>query len=151
MMGLPYQQPQGLNPGGDSMTPTFKWTCSYQGTIWYQVTDHTGTYEAQFRRCAEQYECEGYNGDAARDLVAAIGIFCRSHSLPNSNERLFEVPQSTVDAFNAWRIAERARHVAEIKSQPHRYREVDESDPLLFPPILSARQGYYVIGEGWRS
>jgi hypothetical protein len=150
MMPKPISNPKGSKPGGFDMQPTFKWRCSYQGTVWYDVCDHTGTYEAEFRHRADEYECVGYNGDP-RELVDAIGIFRRSHILSSNDEKLFEVPQSTVDAFNAWRIAERAKHVAEIKSQPHRYGEIDESDPFLFPPILPARQGHYVMGKGWQS
>lgn len=126
--------------------PTFRWTCSYMGCAWYEVSDHTGTYEVQLRHHADDYELSIANGDdVRRDMKAAIGLLHRSG-------RSWEpIPCETVDAFNAWRLSERAKHIAEMQSQPHRYGDIDPNDTTLFPPIMPVRGAVYVVGPGWQA
>lgn len=130
------------------MEPRFRWTCSYMGCTWFEVSDGAGTYELELRRSAEPYELSIANGDdCRRDMVAAIGILRSSHC--NKTPRLFEVPAATVAAFNTWRLAEHREHMARLDAQPERYGVIAADDPLRKPP-LAARQGHYVIGEGWK-
>ena len=140
--------------------PRFAFACSYQGTVWFRVTDETGTYEAEFRRSVPDYEMATANGpDVRRDMVESVGILRRSHLSDadlaawraDRSAPCFAVPQATVDAFNAWRAAERAAHIAQMQADPDRYGIVDPADPFIFPPILPARRGWYVAGKGWQS
>ena len=130
------------------MQPRFKWTCSYQGTTWFYVTDETGaTYELALRRDAPDYELAGANGDdCRRDILASVGLLRRSYT---STGRHGEVTRETLDAFNAWRLAEHLAHVAQLDSQPERYGVIPADDPLRAPPLVAWR-GFYVIGEGWK-
>jgi hypothetical protein len=138
--------------------PTFRWVCSYQGCVDYEVTAATGVYWAELRTSAPDYALATANGDdVRRDMITSIGILRRSHSTPTctlawtkdpSTARLFQVPLETVHAFNRWRAAEHARHVAELESQPHRYGPIAADDPVRHPPMLACA-GYYVCGQGW--
>ena len=107
------------------MDVLFRWKCSYQGSTWYEVRDHTGTYEAEFRRSAPDCELARPTGDdCRRDILAAVGILRRASGWSAGDARLFEVPASTVAAFNRWRDAERAEHRARIKAAPEKYGTV---------------------------
>lgn len=130
------------------MIPRFRWTCSYQGCVSYEVTDATGTYEAELRREVSDYELAHANGDDVRqEMRSAVGILRRSHSIAVSmTERTSEVPAETVAAFNAWRLAEHEKLLASLRSQPHRYGTIPDDDPLAQPPEPAAR-GRYVNGE----
>lgn len=142
------------------METRFVWKCSYMGSAWYDVIDETGHYEAEFRHKAGDYELSIANGDdCRRDILASVGIFRRAHL---SDSDLFAwkhdkaapcygVPQSTVDAFNTWRIAERRKAYEQMKAAPERYGDISETDPLVFPAFVTARRGWYVSGFGWQS
>lgn len=128
--------------------PRFRWTCSYQGTTWFEVSDETGTYELELRRAAEPYELAGANGDdCRRDMLASIGLLRTSRC--GDRARLFEVSRATLDAFNAWRLAEHREHMARLDAQPDRYGFIAANDPLRQPPLVAWR-GFYVIGPGWQ-
>jgi hypothetical protein len=82
------------------MKPTFKWTCSYRGTQWFEVTDETGTYEVELRHRIGESDRAIYNGtdeEWDRDVVGSLNVLHRSHW---SNR---EIPASTVAAFNEGR------------------------------------------------
>lgn len=128
---------------------SFAWKASYFGCVAYTVTDETGTYEAELRHSVSAYELSIANGDdVRREMASAVGIL-RRHNLTD-NGRWFEIPAATVKAFNAWRLAERSRILAEMKAAPDRYGEIDESDPFIFPPLIPARAGFYESGRGWQ-
>lgn len=138
------------------MKTQFRFTCSYIGCIWYNVTDESGTYSVEFRHCFSDYESSISNGDdVRRDCRDAIGILRREHCSDSDmtawrldkRAPCFAVSQSTVDAFNAWRAEERASHLAKMKADPARYGENSES---VFSPIIPARRGWYVSGAGWQ-
>ena len=123
----------------------FRWVCGYRGCTDYMITDDTGTYRAEFRHTLEEYQPGVHNYTPAeweRDVVPTLGLLRRY--IPTS-----PVPAATVAAFNEWRLAERADHVAKMKAAPEKYGEIDEHDTRLFPPILPARTGVYVVGKGW--
>ena len=127
------------------MKPKFKWTCSYRGTQWFDVTDETGTYEVELRHTITESDRTDYTGTAAewdREVVASLNVLHRSYRSSR------EIPASTVAAFNEWRQAERDRLFAEMAADPQRY-----GDPGTFAehfkPITPARGGRYVIGTGW--
>ena len=104
--------------------PKFKWRCSYQGSIWFDVWDETGMYELELRRSAEDYERKCYNGDDAdwqRNVVDMIGVLRRSHGSDQ------EVPPATLQAFNAWRKAEHDAQIAKMTAEPKLY-----GDPKSF-------------------
>ena len=122
----------------------FRWTCSYLGVVDYEITDGTGTYRAELRREASDYERGIYNGDEdqwQREVVASIGALHRYISTE-------WIPDETVRAFNEWRAQKHASTIAEMKAQPHRY-----GDPTTlerdFPPPIPAKSGRYVSGKGW--
>lgn len=126
------------------MKTNFRWKCSYMGTVWYQVTDATGTYEAALRHSIGNYELSICNGDTVRrDAKAAIGLLVR-----DCNSAV-AVPPETVAAFNAWRAAEHAAHMAKLDSQPERYGVIAPNDELRQPPMV-ARAAIYVCGPGWQ-
>jgi hypothetical protein len=128
--------------------PTFRWKYSYMGCVSYMVTDETGTYEAEIRHGFSDYESSITNGDLSRqEAKSAIGVLRRHSSVKLGADRYsFAMPRATVDAFNAWRSAEHARHVAQIKAQPERYGIIPDSDPIFAPP-MAARWADYVFGE----
>ena len=130
------------------MQPKFRWTCSYMGTVWYQVTDATGTYEAELRHQLSDYESSICNGDDVRqESRSAIGILRRSCPVKlTSGEYSFAVPRETVEAFNAWRAAEHAERVAKLRGDTDRYGIIADNDPILKAPI-PAKHGEYVHGE----
>lgn len=128
------------------MKPAFRWTCSYQGLTWFQVTDETGTYEAELRRTCHDYELERANGDAVREeMKAAVGILRRSHCKPGDHS--FAIPPATVAAFNEWRAAEHAAWLASMRAQPDRYGEISDSE---FPAPMIANPGRFEGGH-WHS
>ena len=125
------------------MTPTFRWKCSWWGCQAYEVRDETGMYEVETRYLAHDRErsISTYDDDGwQRDVLGAIGLLRRS---ANSGT---PIPQKTVDAFNAWRMAEHAAHVKRLRDNPDRYGEnaADEVEPPMV--VRGAR---YVVGRGW--
>lgn len=114
----------------------FKWHCSYQGSVWFEVWDETGKYELELRRSAEDYERKFYNGDDAdwqRNVVNMIGVLRRSHNIDR------EVPSATLQAFNAWRKAEHDTWIAQMIAQPHRYGDPKTWQPSFGQPPTPAR------------
>jgi hypothetical protein len=121
----------------------FVWKCSYMGTVWYQVTDATGTYKAALRHSVGEYELSIANGDIVRrDMKAGIGLLVRDCNGATA------VPAETVAAFNAWRMAEHTEQMARLDSQPERYGVIAPDDEMRRPP-MTARAAVYVIGPGW--
>jgi len=136
------REEQAMTYQSPAECPRFKWKCSYQGSVWYDVWDHTGMYEIELRRRADDYERKCYNGDDTewqRNVVSMIGVIHRAYSSD------IEVPALTLHAFNAWLIAEHEKHIAELKAQPERYgnywREI--AKPML--PHAAAR-----YDKGWQ-
>lgn len=129
------------------MQPTFKWTCSYQGSTWFNVHDHTGSYEAELRRNAEPYELSIANGDDCRqEMITGVGFLRRSHCIKDrAGNYSFTMPAVTVAAFNAWRLNEHNKWVAEMQRQPERYGAILE-DRITQSPMV-AKRGRYVFGE----
>ena len=125
---------------------TFRWTCSYMGTVDYEIAGDGPVYTATLRREASDYEKSISNhssplADWERDVVASIGLLHRSDSR-------FPIAQPVVDAFNAWLIAEHEAFVKMLRDNPYKYGELTEDDPLLVPPTR-ARGAYYKVGTGW--
>jgi hypothetical protein len=113
-----------------------RWTCSYMGCVWYEITDATGRYEVEVRHRLGDYERSILNGpQCVKDCETAIGgIHRSSHSWE-------PVPAETVAAFNAWRMAEYEAFVAK-----GRLRGWDISEEKPPEPV---RGIHYVIGAGW--
>ena len=127
------------------MKRKFKWTCSYRGTQWFDVTDETGTYQVELRHTITESGRTDYTGTAAeweREVICSLNVLRRSYQ---SNR---EIPASTVAAFNGWRQAERDRLLAEMTADPERYGDPSKF-AKYFHPITPARGGRYVIGTGW--
>jgi hypothetical protein len=121
--------------------PHFRWTCSYQGSVWYTVDDATGRYGLELRRRADDYERKCYNGDDAdwqRNIVAMIGVLRREHDIAKP------IPDATFHSFNAWLIAEHAKHMAHLRAHPERYG-TDFSD-IQKPTLAHAAARY---DGGW--
>ena len=126
-----------------SEAPRFKWKCSYQGTVWYEVRDSSGMYGLELRRRADDYERKRYNGDDAdwqRNVVDMIGVLRREYD----SQR--EVPAATLHAFNAWIIGEHGAHMAKLRADPQRYG-TDFS--AIVPPTLARAAARYQVGTGW--
>lgn len=122
------------------MTPKFAWQSSFMGTVDYMVTDETGIYRASLRQSVSEYELSIANGDEVRrDMRGGIGLLVRG---------VEPIPAATVAAFNAWRLAEHTRQIAQIDAQPDRYGVLAPDDSLRRPPMV-ARAAEYVTGRGW--
>lgn len=124
---------------------TFRWKCSYQGTVWFDVYGDGPRYEIETRRSASDYERQHFSGTEAewqRDVIAGINLLRRSC------ESWLAIPAHVVAAFNVWRAAEHAANVRQITSQPERYGEIDPADPLFTPPPV-VRGARYQVGTGW--
>ena len=99
--------------------PRFRWTCSYMGRQEFEVIDETGIYRVETRYEASDYErgISSYDDQGwQRAVVGAIGLLHRYHG------RLDQpIPQSTVDAFDAWRLAEHEAFVKLLRDHPEKY------------------------------
>jgi hypothetical protein len=132
------------------MQPRFAWRVSFADYIEFEVTDDSGTYRVEMRqRPPSAYWLKYANGDdVRRDMHADLGLLRRCGCGDNP-ARLFEVSAATVDAFNAWRLAEHHAHMARLDAEPDRYGFIPADDPLRAPPLVAWR-GFYVIGQGWQ-
>ncbi|MGY3482244.1 hypothetical protein ACVW1C_000127 [Bradyrhizobium sp. USDA 4011] len=120
--------------------PQFAWTCSYMGTVYYRVTDETGTYEASIRHSVSDYELSIANGDDVRRAMrTGIGMLVR-YAEP--------LPAHIVAAFNVWRAAEHAAAMAKLDAAPERYGVIPPDDELRKPPMV-ARAASYDHATGW--
>lgn len=125
----------------------FEWLSSFMGVVEYRIYDSTGTYRAEIRHSYSDYERSIANGaDVIRDSESAIGILRRCHGV--GPDYSYEIPAETLAAFNEWRAAEHARHIAALESQPERYGIIAPNDPLRNPPMV-AKRGRYIAGTGW--
>lgn len=123
----------------------FRWTCSYMGTVEYEVIGDGPSYRVEIRRSVCDYQRKIYNGDEAewqRDVVAAIDLLRRR----TFSER--PIPADVTAAFNVWLQANHAEQVCQIKAAPERYGELATDDPILAAP-RQAKGAHYVIGQGW--
>lgn len=140
------------------MQPKFRWKCSYMGTVEYEISDRTGVYRAEIRHSVGDYELSIANGETVRrDMKAAIGILHRCHFTDSefrascdsgTGGPFYVVPAETVAAFNAWRAAEHAEHIAKLEAEPHSYGVIAADDPIRKPPMVAVG-GHYMIGTGW--
>lgn len=124
------------------MNPSFKWQCSFMGTVDFMVTDETGTYRASMRLSVPSgYELSIANGDdVRRDMRASLGLLVHG---------VEPISAETVAAFNTWRAAEHAAFMAKLDAQPERYGVILADDNLRKPPLV-ARAARYVTGHGWQ-
>jgi hypothetical protein len=124
--------------------PRFRWTCSYMGRQEFEVIDETGTYRVETRYEASDYQrgISSYDDQGwQREVVDAIGLLYRYHG------RLDQpIPQSTVDAFNAWRLAEHQAFVKLLRDHPDKYG-TNAADGVEPPMVV--RGARYVVGTGW--
>jgi hypothetical protein len=127
----------------------FRWVSSYLNIVDYDVYGDGSPYRIETRRAINRfnydYQRSIFNGTEAewqRDVIGAIDLLFRSHHTEQA------LPQTVVDAFNAWRAAEHAQQIAHIKAHPEKYGDLDENDPLFeAPPVVRGAQ--YVISTGW--
>lgn len=128
------------------MTPHFRWQSSYMGTVDYMVTDATGTYRAALRHTLGDYERSILNYDAAgiaKHVESAIGLLTRCVC-----DNAGEIPAATIEAFNAWRMAEHEKLESHLRANPERYG--DESnwrDICRRPEPVAA--GRWTRESGW--
>lgn len=123
----------------------FAFKCSYMGSVWFTVTDATGTYEAEYRHTLGSYERSILNPNAAGSderpyadqVESEIGILRRSVC-----DNAGEISAETIAAFNHWRMSEHARVMAYFAERDM----LDESDKVP-PPIVTA--GRWTRGHGW--
>jgi len=140
--------PRHSSSGGEVVMTkelTFRSVLSYRGCHTYEVCGDGSPYRVEVRHDASAYHRSIFGGDDAkwqRDVVAAIGLLHRRHDCDTP------VSQRVVDAFNAWRAAEHAQIVEEIRSQPGRHGNLAPDNPILVPPqvVCGAR---YEAGKGW--
>lgn len=135
-----------MNDNREKPTATFRWKCSYRGTVWYEVIDQTGRYEVELLRDPAFEDRAHFNGTEAewqRDVIGKHNVLVRDYMATSP------LPDPTLHAFNAWRRAEHAVHLAQLLAEPDRYGQIADTDPVRTPPPpVSA--GYYVVGEGWK-
>lgn len=128
------------------MTPyRFSWTCSYMGCAEYRVLGDGAPYLIEVRRSVSEYQRSIFNGtedEWEREIIASIGGV-RRYSDPCT-----ALSPAVVEAFNHWRAAEHAERIAELRSDPERFGELDPSDPSLQPPPR-AHGLVYIAGTGW--
>jgi len=57
-------------------------------------------------------------------------------------------PEALVASFNQWRTEFYAERVNRLRSQPERYGDIADDDPLIqpYPDVVAAR---YELGHGW--
>jgi hypothetical protein len=124
------------------MKPSFRWTCSYMGCVWFEASDDTGTYEIELRRELSAYERAQLNGGPdgayAAEVERLIGWLQKTHGRG-------PVPAETVAAFNAWRMAEHHRFMRRLEADPDRYGPLDPADPLLQPPTLAKGAAHFHV------
>src|SRR5215217_7139156 len=123
------------------MKPSFRWTCSYQGCVWFQVSDHTGVYEVQFRVRLEEYERRTLNGP---DVVAAeesVIRWLKRYGQP--------VPLETVQAFNAWQREEAENWRRTIATNPERFGELKPEDHE--PRYIAKGSAHWQAPENWKT
>jgi hypothetical protein len=110
----------------------------------FEVIDETGIYRVETRYEASDYErgIASYDDQGwQREVVGAIGLLYPYHG------RLDQpIPQSTVDAFNAWRLAEHEAFVKLLRDHPDKYGT--NAADAVEPPMV-VRGARYVIGTGW--
>ncbi|MHC2251015.1 hypothetical protein ACVILK_000707 [Bradyrhizobium embrapense] len=120
--------------------PQFAWQCSYMGTVYYRVTDETGSYEVSIRHSVSDYELSIANGDDVRHAMrTGIGMLVRHAEA---------LPADIVAAFNDWRAAEHAAAMAKLDAAPQRYGVIAPDDELRKPPMI-ARAASYDPARGW--
>jgi hypothetical protein len=73
--------------------------------------------------------------------VGAIGLLYRYHGSLDQ-----PIPQSTVDAFNAWRLAEHEAFVKLLRDHPDKYG-TNAADGVEPPMVV--RGARYVVETGW--
>lgn len=130
----------------------FAFRCSYQGCVWFSVTDATGTYEVEFRHSLPDYERKVLNGGAqgeyAKEVEALIGWLVPRHRRENG-----PVPAATVRAWNAWRVAECKAWLRKLTAEPERYGAPNPDDSR--PRYLALGSAYWHVtlpptqGNGW--
>jgi hypothetical protein len=123
----------------------FRWTCAYMGCVEYEVLGDGPQYKVEIRRSTSEYERSVFNGtedEWQRDVLGALGGLRRYH-MPTES-----IPDPVVDAFNDWRAAEHSARMRELRSQPERYGEIAEDDPVFAPPP-PVHALVYAPGEGW--
>lgn len=124
----------------------FAWKCSYRHSVWFEIHDASGRYEAELIRKPTPYADSQYNGNAAeyaRDVEASAGILRRSVC-----DAAGEIAAETIAAFNAWRAAEHAAQIAHMRAHPERYGTDFESDPWFQAPA-PVMAGRWTRGAGW--
>lgn len=107
----------------------------------YEVAGDGAPYRVEVRRSADEYERSIYNGTEAdwqREVIPSIGLLRRMYnaSVP--------IPDAVISAFNAWREAEHARVMSEIRDRYGSVPDIELSQPP--PPV---RGGVYEVGTGW--
>lgn len=123
----------------------FRWVSSYQGCTHFEVSGDGTPYRVVLRWQASAYERSKFNGNDDEwqvEVVATVGLLRRAHD--THKPMSFQV----VSAFNAWRAAEHARLVREIREQPERYGLLSHDDPLLIPPP-PVSGAHYEGARGW--
>lgn len=122
----------------------FEWKCSYMGTLWFSISDETGSFEAELRLSLGDYERSILNPnppDYARQVETEIGLLRRCVC-----DNQGEILPSTVAAFNAWRASEFNRQIAFMKANPERFGN-DFSDFAEPEPVAAGR---WTRGIGWQ-
>lgn len=107
----------------------------------YEVAGDGAAYRVEVRRSASEYERSIFSGTEAewqRDVIPSIGLLRRMY------EPMKPIPGAVVAAFNAWRTAEHARTLSEIRDRHGTIPDLVSSDPP--PPVCG---GAYVVGSGW--
>lgn len=132
-------------------TYRFRRMIAFMGVVEYEVTDATGTYRAEIRHSYTDYELSIANGDdVRRQIKEEVGIL-RRHSCASRTDHSFEMPAATIEAFNAWRLAEHLAFIAHLDASPQRYGIIAADDPLRAPPMIAKRgrfeRGRWLVTE----
>jgi hypothetical protein len=115
----------------------------YRGVGQYKCYDDRGAYELEVRESYDPYEGGNWNYTPAefeRDVVGSVGFL---HTRSGAR-----ICQETVDAFNAWRLAEHQKQMAKLDADPKRYGIIAAEDPWRTPPAI-VQGGYW--RDGWHA
>ena len=125
----------------------FRYLSSYGGETDYEAVSSNGQAgRVSFRFNHVEYFRETYNG-GHEAYDREVGPTLHALRWASSPER--EVSQEMVDAFNAWRISRNKEFLAMIKSNPAKYGDLPDNDPLLTPVVIAKRIRWDQDAKGW--
>lgn len=118
----------------------FRWQCSYLNSVYFRAFADGASFEIELRHCLSDYEESIYNGGRAAYL-AECGPLVAMLRAPHP------IGLELVQAFNAWRVAEYERGLAQLRAAPEKYGPESDWAADIRPPPLANGCAWY-DGDG---